>query len=961
MTNDWFVAASHAAGDGSREKPFHDPWLAFKHAEPGDRIHIAAGTYHGRFDRSSWVVDCPELTVLGGYSPDFATRTPWRTPTILAARAGLRVQHEPNMLQGLGEHAGLVLDGLFFDAADRNDYDEQGGLRSTSYGDGPIASLRGERIVVRNCVFANGSAGAVELGGNGGRFENNLVTNFAGLGLLTVRDSDDQDPIVVRGNTFCFAHDDSDPPRGEGADKAIGIRVNGPVTIEQNLFVGCGNAAVACYRDVSQVAVGRNLFSVNLCDLVRSRVPSAEAEITEEYLEEIEDVGLRSAAGNTAGDPHLSGLSSAWVDAYTRDAAAMYARPPVAALNALRAGHGLDPLPTASGGDASVPAPVMRRLSPQEVLAITAEMGFHPVELPAPQGFQTPAPGRAYQPIDWSRLAQADPALADAAVEVRAGVGFDQNTELLADAGTATHIGVAVYEPGTDDRPYYVLTARHCLAHRQIEEATRYPRGLDVESTYLLRGTYRGHLVPNARQATTIVVDEIAMAPVADIVPASPQAGRDRFVRAGASGGDGSREAPFRDPFQALEKAEEGDRIHVAEGDYTGRLRSGEWRIPVKHLTLLGGYNADFTARDPWRHPARFVLTPETRDKGVPGRPVLTVEDSCEGLVLDGFVFDGSTYNSYTDEGSLDVGRSHSAALLDLRAGPGSLTVRNCTFVNAGSSAVQISGGSGIFENNLVVNTSGTAVRLQTAGAGPWTVCDNTILFAADPTARASAGHSTTGCLLEISGRAAVRVRSNVLAFADGVAVRAVLPGQNLEFDANVVAGNLFADLLDGRHVLIDPTGWVRTRLDAPFGSLEGNRTELANLPIDPAAPTASITRLVTLPAFLPPDLLRAAAASLGVSLQAPSTAEAPDPVKEAEPSAGDSISDLLADLGRERQELETKDTTTAPATVTYCAAYPLPAVLSLAIAMPTDQPGAKALRITEGAPGLWRAKAQEG
>ena len=135
---DLFVAAGGPVGDGTRARPFHDPWLALRQAAPGDRIHIAAGTYTGRGERSSWVVDTPELTVLGGYSPDFARRTPWQTPTVFAAKAGLRVPNEPNMLQGIGGHDGLVLDGLFFDGAGRDDYDEQGGLRRASYGDGPL-------------------------------------------------------------------------------------------------------------------------------------------------------------------------------------------------------------------------------------------------------------------------------------------------------------------------------------------------------------------------------------------------------------------------------------------------------------------------------------------------------------------------------------------------------------------------------------------------------------------------------------------------------------------------------------------------------------------------------------------------------------------------------------------------------------------------------------------------------
>ena len=69
---DWFVAAGAKSGDGSLDKPFHDPWLAFYCAAAGDVIHIAAGTYFGRYDRSSWVIDRPNLTVRGGYNRDFS-------------------------------------------------------------------------------------------------------------------------------------------------------------------------------------------------------------------------------------------------------------------------------------------------------------------------------------------------------------------------------------------------------------------------------------------------------------------------------------------------------------------------------------------------------------------------------------------------------------------------------------------------------------------------------------------------------------------------------------------------------------------------------------------------------------------------------------------------------------------------------------------------------------------------
>lgn len=56
---DWFVAPNAKGGDGSRNKPFHDPYAALRAAESGDVIHVAAGVYYGRYGRSSWEIDRP--------------------------------------------------------------------------------------------------------------------------------------------------------------------------------------------------------------------------------------------------------------------------------------------------------------------------------------------------------------------------------------------------------------------------------------------------------------------------------------------------------------------------------------------------------------------------------------------------------------------------------------------------------------------------------------------------------------------------------------------------------------------------------------------------------------------------------------------------------------------------------------------------------------------------------------
>ena len=69
----------------------------------------------------------------------------------------------------------------------------------------------------------------------------------------------------------------------------------------------------------------------------------------------------------------------------------------------------------------------------------------------------------------------------------------------------------------------------------------------------------------------------LVLAVVLSAVPRASEA-RDWFVRAG-SDGDGSQARPFGDPWQALDKCEAGDAIHVTGGKYFGRSNTGSWIV----------------------------------------------------------------------------------------------------------------------------------------------------------------------------------------------------------------------------------------------------------------------------------------------------------------------------------------------------------------------------------------------
>jgi len=88
--------------------------------------------------------------------------------------------------------------------------------------------------------------------------------------------------------------------------------------------------------------------------------------------------------------------------------------------------------------------------------------------------------------------------------------------------------------------------------------------------------------------------------------------------------------------------------VLVAPGAYPGKLRAGVWVLPAINnpegsLRLIGGFNDDFTGRQPFGRLSR-LLTVEGRDGAllqISGRSAL------KQLVISGFVFDAAPSNKY--------------------------------------------------------------------------------------------------------------------------------------------------------------------------------------------------------------------------------------------------------------------------------------------------------------------------
>ncbi len=165
---------------------------------------------------------------------------------------------------------------------------------------------------------------------------------------------------------------------------------------------------------------------------------------------------------------------------------------------------------------------------------------------------------------------------------------------------------------------------------------------------------------------------------------------------------------------------------------------------------------------------------------------------------------------------------------------------------------------SGVFENNIVLNTSGWSLKIRGDGAGPWAIRNNTILFACDPTPRAGTGQSSSdGTLVQLNGRAVMNVDSNIFAFADNFGVRSTVPQQSASYDRNVFAANLYNHLTDTQYLWTDSSNWERRAVaDSGFASFSGNTLELPKLPVDSGFADAALERacLRFRRAFLPDE-----------------------------------------------------------------------------------------------------------
>lgn len=209
-------------------------------------------------------------------------------------------------------------------------------------------------------------------------------------------------------------------------------------------------------------------------------------------------------------------------------------------------------------------------------------------------------------------------------------------------------------------------------------------------------------------------------------------------LSSGSNRAEGTREDPFKNIQKALDVAPEGALILVSEGNYFGTLRSGNI-IVEKPVTILGGYNADFTERDVLKYKTT-VCPSAASNETQSGKGTLQIKVRRPGakVTLDGLLFDRGHSIAYNPDGEgkpegvetpamqplgtegkggekLDeTTKTAQTAIIFLDNCQSEVEIRNCAFVNAPDGAIRGTVGAGVeIVNNVFVNLRKSAVEIS--------------------------------------------------------------------------------------------------------------------------------------------------------------------------------------------------------------------------------------------------------
>jgi len=315
--------------------------------------------------------------------------------------------------------------------------------------------------------------------------------------------------------------------------------------------------------------------------------------------------------------------------------------------------------------------------------------------------------------------------------------------------------------------------------------------------------------------------------------------------KSGSNRNPGTKDAPIKNLDKAIQVAGEYDKLYVQEGVYSGTFDVGYFEIK-KPIELYGGYNADFSKRDPINTPS---IIQTIKDKATSSKQSIIMISETHDVVIDGFTIDMGRHNNYDNDAPEGVETGY-LTLTNTGGTPkrsaikivgNNIFIRNNAFLNISYGGIFIMqrktfDGKILIDNNIFVNCAQTGIECTPLGGIGETrdieICNNTFAFTYGTTFL----NDNLGCSVWLKGEANYNIHHNIFSYASDAALRYLdVSDSDLKLDYNLFMNNRKNDIhtsIYNKRVFIT----VEEFEDVDFvSSLQGNKRMTEKLPLNKA------------------------------------------------------------------------------------------------------------------------------
>lgn len=317
----------------------------------------------------------------------------------------------------------------------------------------------------------------------------------------------------------------------------------------------------------------------------------------------------------------------------------------------------------------------------------------------------------------------------------------------------------------------------------------------------------------------------------------------------------GTKEQPAKDLGNIISLLAPGDIVHIAHGKYLGKAENGADKIEVP-CTIIGGYNDDFTKRDPWGE-YKTILSGANRYNETSTETRLKIETHMKypeykgEIVVDGLIIDNGDRNLYTNEKEMKIvreakpeqGKNNTPNTEGIRITTGkycNITVKNCVVMNTGftGGAIATAGGKSSMvkiDNNLVINNTGEGIYAMTMwkptdGNNPtkYEITNNTILFTwrYDELAQNYSGNA-----LKMDTEVQLMAQGNVFGFSDVGGIDNIKKAKNIILIDNLFTANREYDYKEWNTKM--KVSSIEDEAEQIDPVSKGNMSEIISIPVN--------------------------------------------------------------------------------------------------------------------------------